>query len=303
MPLDGSAGTGKWTHIKQRDFATSFAMLLSVARNAAVKWRGELVVLDLTAGPGDYADGTVGSPVIIAQALAALDRPARVYLFERDPATATRLRQAIAPFAAQDRRHIFTVIPVDHADGIPWFVEHELPKLHGPLFGVIYVDANARTHLSFEALALLATTPKLSRVDLLLNVAATSWWKRIRAVGKSQRFFYDDIKAIPKRFWWFRMPVGPDQWTMVFGSNYPKLAPSKKAGFWAEHSDAGQEILRRLNLTKPERVALLQPMLPFGPGRPTAPTPSISDIRATERSGPMSSPDVEACASGAASGG
>jgi hypothetical protein len=292
MPLDGSAGKSKWTEIKQRDFAASFAMLLNVARNAAAKWNGELIVLDATAGPGVYADGSEGSPVIIARTIAALDRRVRVYLFERDPTTAVRLRESIAPFAQQDRRHVFTVIPADHTDGIPWFVENELPKLHGPLFGVIYVDANARTHLSFDALNLLARTPKLSRVDFLLNVAATSWWKRIRVVMKGQRYFYDDIKVIPKRYRWFRAPVGPDQWTMVFLSNYPKLAPSKRLGFWPEWSEAGQEILRKLNLTKPERLALLQPMLPFGPDPSIEHTRNTSDIPGTERSAPTSSPDL-----------
>lgn len=295
MPLDGSAGFSRWTEIKQADFTTTFAMLVAVAANAAARMHGHLVFWDATAGPG-IVDGSPGSPLIMARILQATERSARVYCFERDPSSVARLRTALAPFARQPGPQRYTVVEADHADGIPWFIDQELPRLDGPLFGLLYVDANARTDLSFEAVERFVRTPRLSRVDLLLNVAATDWWKRIRAVGKSQRYFYDDIRAIPKQYRWFRKPVGPSQWTMVLLSNYPKLAPSKRSGFHAEYSAVGQEILATLNETKPERLAALQPMLPFGDVLRTEPTGSISDIRDTGRFAPTSSADVAASA-------
>jgi len=236
---------------------------MAVAGHVADRHRGQIIVLDLTAGPGEV-DGAPGSPSIIADVLHETGRPARVWFFERDGGAASLLRDRATSWMERDRRQVFHVVEADHAEGVPWFIAHELPNLSGPLYGLVYVDANRRTHLSFDALNLLATTPRLRSVDILLNVAATSWWKRIRAVGKSQRFFYDDIRGIPKMYRWFRRPVGPPQWTMIFLSNYPKWSPSKQAGFFAEHSEAGREIVERLNLSKPERQASLQLMLPFG---------------------------------------
>lgn len=301
MPLDGSAGYSEWTHVKQVHFESCFRKLLTIAGRCVDRHGGQLVVLDLTSGPG-VVDGCAGSPSIIANVLCEHERAARVWFFERDPVSAESLRQMVAAFPVTNQRQVYTVVERDHADGVPWFIEHELPYLRGPLYGLVYVDANRRTHLSFEALTLLAQTKRLSRVDMLLNVAATSWWKRIRAVGKSERYFYDDIRLIPKAFRWFRAPVGPPQWTMIFLSNYEKLSPSKRLGFLAEHTREGQALLARLNESEAERLAVLQPMLPFGGDLNTVRTPNISAIRAIAPSAPSQSSVALAPVNAAASG-
>lgn len=300
MPLDGSAGFSEWTVVKQAHFERSFRMIERVAGNCADKHDGQLIVLDLTAGPA-IVDGQRGSPLIIADTLAERDRAARAWFFERDREAASLLRDRLRPYHDPEHGRHYRVLRGDHAIGVSWFLRDVLPGLRGPLYGVIYVDANRRTQLSFDALAALARAPKLASVDLLLNVAATSWWKRIRAVGKSDRYFYDDIKALQKQCRWFREPVGPPQWTMIWLSNWAKLPAPRKSGFHAEDSPSGQEILMRLNQTKHERRADIQPMLPFGPP-PTEPMASTFGIRSIAPSGPMPSPDVEDAVSAVAFG-
>jgi hypothetical protein len=78
---------------------------------------------------------------------------------------------------------------------------------------------------------------------------------------------------------------------------------STATGIWVVHPDGlDTPLSEHTNETEAERLAVLQPMLPFGDDLNTVHTPSISAIRAIGPSAPSRSSAAEASANAAASG-
>jgi hypothetical protein len=98
-------------------FESCFRKLLTIAGRCVDRHGGQLVILDLTSGPG-VVDGCAGSPSIIAEVLREHERAARVWFFERDASSAESLRQMIAAFPLANQRQVYTVVERDHADGV-----------------------------------------------------------------------------------------------------------------------------------------------------------------------------------------
>lgn len=294
MPVDHSAGYSAVTPIKlahlQYIIGTWFRLTSGPKFRYAPRAHRELLYWDLNSGPG-FVNGERGSPLVFLDEARKCGEPFRAWFHERDAGACESLRYAIGG-GWSDR---VAVIPGDHRTTVPAILATAARYIPRRAYGIAFADPNGRDDLPIAPLR--AIGERFPKVDFVVNLSAMAW-KRIRSVGKPGRFLSDDLAQIPKQFTLIRRPVGPWQFAMFLFTNYRDAPSLKKLGFYDIGSRAGQEILRTLDLLPREYYQ--SPLFDLEPLRRTRPMPSISDIRATEPSAPMPSPDAAASASVAA---
>jgi hypothetical protein len=297
MPKDRGAGYSTVTPVKHHDLGYIIGTWIDLT--AGPKFRGapwahpEFLYWDLNAGPG-MVNGEMGSPLISLREARVSGEPFRAWFHEKNLMSCDALRLTIAP----DWGDRVTVVPGDHAVTVPDLIRTGVRGITRQAYGLAFSDPNGRDDLALDALRAIAK--RFPKVDFLLNLGAMNW-KRIRSVGKPGRFLHEDLAQIPKRYIFVRRPVGPNQWTMFLFTDYKDAPRLKKLGFFDIASPEGEAILRKLDLLPAEYYQ--SPLFDLAPLRRTRPIVNISDIRATEQSGPMPSPDATASASDAASSG
>ena len=110
-------------------------------------------------------------------------------------------------------------------------------------YGLVYADPIGK-EIPVELLAKVSA--RLPKVDILSYISATNYKRR----GGPR--LADHIAAVGKRHAYIREGFDKHQWTFILWTNFPKDISWKKRDFWRLDTTRGQQILDRLNLTKPE---------------------------------------------------
>lgn len=305
MPIDISAGYSESTAQKQRDFGLIAGIHVNVAKGVLRResWPyPRYVYIDLNAGPG-VVNGMQGSPLIFLDRACAAGLPFEAWFLDREEAALTALIERYRGGFQHRMPSTDSVVLThrgDHAETIVPIAEF-YRRISQPVYGLCYADPNGEA-LPLEVMQRVAQVPAFKRLDFLAYVSATNY-KRRGAVSDDCPLLSKHLKAVGKRYIHIRTPVAAHQWTFAFLTNWPGWPALTKQGFHRIDSDEGQEILRRLDLTREQYEATKKVPLPFDDARPTPPigaTPSISATRSSSRSGGRSSPGLAAGVSGAA---
>lgn len=124
--------------------------------------------------------------------------------------------------------------------------------LTGKPYGLIYNDPCGIP--SFDTLTAASQLPQLEHMDILINCPATAI-KRKRGAFKSADYLIPELYKIRKSHWLVRAPAGRWQWTILLGTNWRDVQEWRAQKLYHIDSSAGQEILKRLNLTSVELEA------------------------------------------------
>jgi hypothetical protein len=216
------------------------------------------LAVDLTAGDGG-TDEEPGSPVIMAEAAATLPFPVDLWLCDRNPSSMALLTERMASVASANCDMHFLL--GDHAKRISEIVAFT-QACPASWYGLVYFDANGGP-LPASVINCLITAPGLHRIDLLAHLNSVSGYKRIRAVGKSDRRLPLDLAAIDKKTTLISPPIGHDRWTFTSSTNHDKPPRFGRDDVLDILSPKGQERLDRLDLSKGERQRRDQMSLPL----------------------------------------
>lgn len=305
MPLQGSAGYSSYTPVKQEQFRYIVRTHLRIVQAIQAKHRAythqEYFYFDLNAGAGMDGTGRAGSPLIFLEEATHLAMPFRAYFFERDPETAALLRESIGQLA--ERMGMLSgawkLSEGDHSDTIE-SATHEIRSLDLLGYGLAYGDPNGADP-PVAPMQTLTHIRALKCLDYLIHVGATSY-KRAR----NGRRLSTDLRAVGKRHILLREPQDRWQWTFGLLTDWDQHPDFRKMRFHRAESVIGQEIERRMDLTREEYEEALRMPLPFPsemeeeipngdwPGnstgvqhRLTEPTPNTSAIRDSSPFGPL----------------
>lgn len=236
--------------------------------------------------------GLDGSPVIAVREALEAACPFFGVIFEKDPRNLARLRARLidevmgfsldqgphdarlclgcpgcSRLLAEERlNRMVRLVEGDHNVTF-WSVLKWLIQKRKRVYGLAYADPYGKDGLPVGPLEALSHEPLLKRIDILVNVAAVPY-KRARGAGlaeiaagrqtrmveHAESYLLDDLDRIEKEFRYLREPVGKQQWTMFFGTNWQSNTPKKSLGFAGLMTTRGQEIVTTLNLRSVERT-------------------------------------------------
>lgn len=239
----------------------------------------DYLYLDLNAGPGRYASGDAGSPLIFIDAAERTGIPYRAWFFEQDPGVASRLGTALDGVDRACGRS--EVIVGDHRT-MGSRLAGELRQIEAPVYGLIYLDPpGSPVTGSVEVVRDLLAGPRCCRMDVLVYVAATNQKRVARSHGRPH--LLDDLAVIGKRHVWLRLPQGRHQWTFAILTDWNEFPEFRRMGFRRLGTPEGDELAERLNFSRGERMESAVLPLPFAGIQRTGPTPSTCDIHGSAR--------------------
>lgn len=241
-PNTSSCGAARFsdeTQVKHEQLGGLFKMLAKVLDSICRRHGKEFVYVDLTAGPGRYDHGALGSPLLASFAFGDKAWCSALHCFERDGETYERLTEAVAAHPKviahwQDHNDGFGAVVAQH----PW-----------QTYGLVFADANPGIdNIPLGVLKQAATSwPK---VDILCYVSAAVV-KRIRTtIGCPS--LSEQLRSVGKAHCLIRRPHGRHQWTFALLTNWREFPIWKRAGFITLDSPEGQSVLQALDLTKRE---------------------------------------------------
>lgn len=264
----------KWisaeTEPKEADFRGILRMHVPICKSILSRYGGPpYLYVDLYAGPGNLeyeGDQFPGSPLIAQDELTKAGLEYESVHFERDPAVAGALEEALLVprsllwWPDPDNTHVLTEAC---QVGFPRWLAKTGRQSHR--HGLVYADP-IRDEIPVGLLNRAAEL--MPKVDLLSYVSATQYKRRrggdLKRNGTSALpLLSDHISAVNKRFAVIRRPRGPWQFTFVLWSNWERLPEWTAAGFYRLDSDGGRQILDQLNLTGPEHHQRVNTPLPF----------------------------------------
>jgi hypothetical protein len=270
MPSQKGVGLSEYTPLKQAHFQRLVSILMKASLNIMQRHTWAMpfyTYLDLSAGPGRYADKaglTVeGSPLIALLTARLLHLPLVAVFYEEDLATFGVLRNTLTPHFAQPPQRI--------PQAVYWTSTQEHPQQALLVYGdaqALVPELLAQWRLDAEQqdakhLGLLYSDPNglipfavleeaarsLPQCDFLIQAGATT----------HKRQYYNDrnglcstfeemLDTIKKQFWLIRDLYGAQHWTFLLGSNWKEM-PRKLSGqgFHDLRSPEGQSIMRRAN--------------------------------------------------------
>lgn len=220
--------------------------------------------IDLNAGPGRYADGRIGSPIIaIQEAKKHPEQYFEMWFVENDPNTVDILRENVKKEVGDAEHIMVNVSPLDNK----WFLMRfsDLIRRSKPAVGLVFSDENG-VDVPFRESSLLLQHRMFHSVDVVFYLAANSW-NRVRIVhGKP--FLMDGMGLIGKDHWIVRSASGRSRWTFLIATNWSRKSAEqgatlcgfpgfKKLGFVPIDTVEGRLILDELNTTKKERALRL----------------------------------------------
>lgn len=244
------------TEAKEADFRGILSMHIQICKGI-MRRQGAPPYLyaDLYAGPGHLSyrgRNFLGSPLIAQELLTRASLPYEAIHFEKNPEVAARLAEALwVPTSLVDVPDA-TTAPIFSApceEGFStWLDEAGKQPLR---YGLVYSDP-IDDEINYPLLNRVAE--QLPRVDLLSYVAATQYKRRrgqdLKRNGTSVRPLLEEhIRAVDKRVVLIRVPRGGNQYTFIVWSNWVDLPDWHRRGFHRLDSDAGRQILDRINLT------------------------------------------------------
>lgn len=266
----------KWisdeTEPKEADFRGILRMHVSICKSILSRYGGPpYLYVDLYAGPGNLEyEGREfqGSPLVTQDELVKAGLDHESVHFERDPAVAGELQEALLVprsllwWPEPESTH---VLAEACQEGFPRWLRKAGRQPNR--YGLVYADP-IRDEIP---VALLNRAAELMpRVDLLSYVSATQYKRRRKADLKRNGasalpLLSDHISAVNKRFAVIRRPRDAWQFTFILWSNWASLPEWKAADFYRLDSEAGRQILDRLDLTGPEHHKKVNTPLPFEP--------------------------------------
>ena len=252
---------GPATEAKERDFAGLMTMHLNICRAILGRQKrpAPYLFIDLHGGPGmlEYPDGHrgPGSPLIAVRALEESGMPYQTVHFERDPQTAGRLRETLAPHIRRGRSSVITG-PFETGMSA-WLAANGREEYR---HGLIYSDPISDP---IPVATLNECARYLPRVDLLAYVIANDQYKRANGGGASRGRIADDIKAVRKEHVLIRRESTAHQFTFIIWSRWDGFPDWKAREFHRLASPTGQLILDRINYTKTELRARFNTPLPL----------------------------------------
>jgi three-Cys-motif partner protein len=268
MPVNQfGVGVGPETEKKEADYSDSITDLLTIGKATLDKakrsgWavHPRYLYLEMNAGTGmlDLPDGrrVQGSPLRFLDAARGVGIACDPIFVEIKKKAYAELERNLLAALAIARAHEdplprYDLINGDSADVLRELMAH--PPAKKP-YGLIYCDPNG-CEVPFETLAEFSRMPVFERVDILVYVAGGAF-KRVATVHDRPRLL-EYLSTIRKEHWAIREERGPDQWTFLFGTNWPDL-PRKFRRRLSIHdaaTETGQAILYRVNTPKREMVS------------------------------------------------
>jgi hypothetical protein len=235
------------TEIKQRGLMAAFAINLAIfQRQYGNNPRARYLHVDLNAGSG-FNDkvGCIGSPLAFLAAAHAKEVSRFTAVFCDQNEDHVRTLMARPEVASEERAFVVLGDNAAYCAAVPHVAE-AIGERREYVIGSVLCDPNG-TEVPTDELAVLAD--QCPRMDVMLNVAATAL-KRNKHLGVR---IEDIVKAIPKRHWLIREPVGDWQWTMLIGRNI-EVGQHRSLGFHHLDSRKGIELLDHVSRTAAERA-------------------------------------------------
>jgi hypothetical protein len=237
MPFENGSGFSESTPEKQAVVRAILEKELWVVKGSN-RWGARMLMLDLTAGPGMYPDGTPGSPVILGDLVARMGMSAGLTCCERDQRNVDALRAAG-----------YRVLAGDHNETVPLW----LRRLRGSFLGLAYFDPNKGEPMPLPLFEQIVHGQATKRLDLLITINVSARWRvrgaRRKGYIKNEQlapWLADEIEALAQ--WKKAVMVHdlfghPNQFAMVLATNYTKLSAFKAVGFVDAMSLDGQRII------------------------------------------------------------
>jgi len=201
--------------------------------------------VDLNCGSGwNEAQDAPGSPVVFLNAVKAADFPWFALFVDHNKEAISKL---MANLGHPECVHYIHGDNAAFAAALPSVVQHFLGWDPTRTFGSILSDPNDTSH---PLSALSTLNAELPKVDCIMSFAANQY-KRARGVhgDKWANPLTRVRKTVAKSKWQIGTPIGRDQWTVLFGSNYDGWREHAAKGIFDCDSPKGQMLLRLLETT------------------------------------------------------
>lgn len=241
-------GNGSHTIAKQEQFASFMRMHVNIAAGVVKHHGGRYCYVEMNAGPGmmPHEPGYLGTPLRALPLVFARFPTAEVVLCENDADTCRQLRlhidsgiaDGIYPRACVSVRH------GDHANILPAWIS----GLKDVPYGLLFHDPNGVP--SFDVLEEASRDRRTRLMDIAMYFTAAGLKRNLHnGVAPLDQ----QLRAINKRVWLIREPVGKHQWSFVIGTNWERFPIWSKAGFHTQDSQRGTALLDELSYPEAER--------------------------------------------------
>lgn len=254
MPVDKvtNVGCGPDTELKEEHFRGIVSIIAGAAKGAMNHQRSIanrcFWAYELNAGSGmNEYNGNVfeGSPLIALDVLRNLQLPYRAVFMDNGKDNIDNLRV----LAGNDPN--VTCVLANNAD----YMRSHCSNVGRDCYGYVFHDPNGVDDFNADMLLDIFNYPAFHRIDLIINIGATSFKRVLGAFPNRQDARLDTaISRLVdrKKVWLVREPYGKNQWTFLVGSNWVKLPDWKRQGFFRMDSPEGEDILDRLMYTGPQ---------------------------------------------------
>lgn len=254
---EDAIGRGLFTAMKQRDLEKFLRQYLPICGHVIRRnpeWVHKRVFFfDITAGKGIHPEtGEEGSPLILLRLAEELGIDYSAHFIEQQPDNFAALQTIVA---ARGFRHgaerTFTC--GDHVAALPPILRHYLPLRPQPI-GLLYYDFTTEDFarsLRFISEVYQHFTNRMERIDCLLYLSATAV-KRVRGAFPNRPDLMTYLRAIQKKRWLIREPVGANHYTFLLGTNFVDYKTSIPIGLFPITERRGFDILRRVNFNSDE---------------------------------------------------
>jgi len=197
---------------------------------------------DICAGDGgDFK--SAGSPIIASKLIDEIGMMARKVFIEENPRNFNTMKVRLGDYASGS-----SLLNEDHSLFLTKSVFYEKH------FGILYYDPNGDPFVRNKNMIVdFYNKRNTDKIDFLLYASFTNI-KRVKCSPLTRRTwgFIDDIERINKKHWLVREPVGQQQWTFLFGTNWTDFPKFKKIGLHDINSREGKKIMLTGNHSKKE---------------------------------------------------
>lgn len=237
------------TEGKQRGLMAAFAVNLGIfQRKHGSNPRAKYLHVDLNSGSGfNEQVKCIGSPLAFLAAAHAKEVARFHAVFCDQNESYVRSLMARPEVASEDRAYVVCGDNAAYCSAIPHVAEM-IGERREYVIGSVLCDPNG-TDIPVDELATLAG--QCPRMDIMLNLAATGF-KRNKHLDVRVN---DIVRAIPKKHWLIREPVGQWQWTMLIGRNV-EVGDHRALGFHHLESKKGGELMELVSYTSAELFAM-----------------------------------------------
>lgn len=262
MPVEDEVGYSETTPLKIEHLSRILSMHLAITQAVLNKndyFHQRYRYVDLTAGRGGTPDGTPGSPLVFMDVVESekFEKPFRADLIEHNEGNLSELKK-VYQAEAQARGWQLENVRL-HLGEYEEVVRDLFPSSDPYELGLVFVDPTGQVP---DLETLQHISEMRPRIDILIHVATTT----IKRVYHYTDMLLSDYMAqIEKKNWLIRKPLPWDshKWTFLLGSNTDIFKSYKTIDFLRLDSEEAQQFFPKLNLSEQQRLAEIQPRLPF----------------------------------------